>query len=153
MTSPPDASPTTATAPRPPVRIIRPRAGWRFWVVAGVWCTLVAAVVLGFQTFGMMLGIGVGQALGATTTPDDWTEVWWRWVGIVIGVGIAAIGAIVMRRWVALVLALLLLVVCGFLAGGLADEVRPAVTPVVDVDPDPLPCACYSGSVCDCPGG
>jgi len=118
-----------------------------------VWTTLVAGVVLGFQTFWMMVAIGIGHAWGPPSTPEDWIEVWWRWVAIVIGVGIAGIGAIVLRRWGALVLAVLILAAAGFLASGISDKVRPVVAPAEHVEPGPAPCACYSGSFCDCPGG
>src|SRR6478736_6082994 len=125
MTSTSDTTSTAETASRPAVRIARARAGWRFWVAVGVWITIVAAVVLGFQTFWMMVAIGIGHAWGPPTTPADWTEVWARWVGILIGVGCAAIGAMVARRWVALALALVVLVGSGLLASGVADKARP----------------------------
>jgi hypothetical protein len=148
-----DTSPTTVTARSGAEPTADPWVGWRFWAVAGIWAALITGVVLSVQTTGMMVGIGIGHAWGPSSTADDWIGVWGWWIGIVIGVGIAAIGAIVLRRWGALVLALLILAAAGSRASGISDKVHPAVAPVEHVDPGPAPCACYSGSVCECPGG
>ncbi|MFB7894361.1 hypothetical protein ACFC1I_19320 [Microbacterium sp. NPDC056044] len=156
MASTSEDSSTTATAQSDAGRASEPRAGWRLSVALGVWTVIIAGVLLGLQTFWMMIAIGIGHAWGPPTTPEDLIEVWWRWVGIVVGAGLAAIGALVARRWVALVLALLLTGAAGLLAIGLYPEVRPIVAPVEHVehiDQGPLPCQCYSGSSCDCPGG
>jgi|GEM_PF-3233020 len=144
MTSAPRTGTVAATQP-----------GWRFWVALGVWAAVVAGFLLGLQTFWRMVAIGLGHAWGDPAAPQEWLGVWWTLIGLVIGLGVAAVAAIIARRWVALVLALLIAAACGFLAVGLFSNVRSVVAPapIEHVDPGPLPCQCYSGSFCDCPGG
>jgi len=129
---------------------------WRFWVSAGVWTAVVVGLVLGFQTFGLMIANGVGIALGAEPDVDLQVRVFWTFVAIAIGLTIIAIAAVVVRRWVAFALALIIVAACVVFAfvqfSSAATVIFPAA-PVEHVDPGPAPCACYSGSFCDCPGG
>lgn len=145
MTSTPRAG-TVATA----------QPGWRFWVALGVWTAVILGFVLGLMSFGRMLGLGLGIALGAEPAIDEQVGVWWSFVAIAIGLAVAAVAAAVVRRWVACVLALVIVAGCAFFAFTLFASVRAEVSPVPPfehVDPGPPPCACYSGSFCDCPGG
>ena len=82
--------------------------------------------------------------------------MWGTFVGLAVGLTVTAVVAAVARRWVALVLAVLIAAACAFFAVGLFPNVRSVVAPITpaeQVDPGPPPCACYSGSECDCPGG
>lgn len=67
-------------------------------------------------------------------------------LGVVV---IAAVGS----RWAAFTLALVALLFSAYLGVGLASGLHSARPPAERVDPSPLPCQCYSGSVCECPGG
>lgn len=129
---------------------------WRFWVSAGVWTAVVAGFVLGLQSFGRMIGNGVGIALGAEPLVDVQVQVFWTFVAVAIGLTIIAIAAVVVRRWVALAVALIVVAACAVFAfaqfSSAEAEIFPAA-PVERVDPAPSWCACYSGSFCDCPGG
>lgn len=130
--------------------------GWRFWVALGAWTAVVAGFVLGLMNFWHLLALALGLALGGGPSLDDQVTVWWTFVGIVIGLTVAAVAAVVARRWVAFFLALIIAAACGFFAFVLFPNVRPMVAPVAPVehvDPGPPPCACYSGGICDCPGG
>lgn len=138
----------------PSVTVAATRPGWRFWVALGAWTGVVAGFALGLMTFWQLLAMSLGQALGGSgPSLEEVSSVWRMFVCIIIGLGIAAVAAIVARRWVALVLAVIIAGACGLLAVGLAPRIQPIVAPVEHVDPGPPPCACYSGSVCDCPGG
>jgi hypothetical protein len=150
---------TTTTAVMPGGRgatVVATQPGWRFWVALGAWTAVVAGFVLGLMNFWQMLALALGVALGGEPSLDEQVAVWWTFVGIVIGLTVAAVAAAVARRWVAFCLALIIAAACAFFALGLFANVRPVVSPVAPVehvDPGPPPCACYSGSSCDCPGG
>jgi hypothetical protein len=143
------------TAP-PTGTIAATQPGWRFWVALGAWTAVVAGFVLGLMTFWRLLALALGNALGAEPPIGEQVAVWWTFVGIAIGLVLAAVAAAVAQRWVAFVLALVIAAACGFFAIGLFTNVRSAVappTPIEHVEPGPAPCACYSGGFCDCPGG
>ncbi|MFD4958279.1 hypothetical protein [Microbacterium sp. NPDC058389] len=143
------------TAP-PAGTIAATRLGWRFWVALVAWTAVVSGFVLGLMTFGRLFALALGNALGSEPSMHEQVAVWRWFVGIAISLGAAAVAAAVAQRWVAFVLALLIAAACAFFAVGLFTNVRSTVAPVAPVehvDPGPPPCACYSGSVCDCPGG
>lgn len=130
----------------------RQGGGWTL-VGAVVWFTIIAGAcalfALGWQLFGMALG----AALHAAVSHSEQVPVFW---GLVIVTGILAVIAAVAiagRRWVAVALALSLAAGGAFLSVGLFPDVRGTVAPAEEVAPGPVSCQCYSGSVCDCPGG
>jgi hypothetical protein len=145
MTSPPRTGTVAATQPE-----------WRFWVALGAWTAVIAGFILGLMNFGHMLGLGVGIALGGEPAIEEQVEVWWIFIAIATGLVLAAVASAVARRWVAFALALIIAAVCALFALALFASVREVVAPVAPiehVDPGPPPCACYSGSFCECPGG
>jgi hypothetical protein len=136
------------------VTVAATRPGWRFWVALGAWTGVVVGFALGLMTFWQLVGMSLGQALGGSgPSPDELFSVWSTFVVIIIGLVVAAVAAIIARRWVALVLAVIIAGGCALFAIGLAPRIESVVAPVEHVDEGPPPCACYSGSVCECPGG
>lgn len=152
---------TTASGPAPVIseegrdraaRASRPW-GWRSWVALATWSAVVVGLVVVYQTFWQLLAMSVGQALGSEVRVDEEVPIYWTFVWTAIALAVVTVAAIVGRRWVAMVFALLLVGASGVLAIGLYPSVQSVVAPVEQVDPGPLPCACYSGSICECPGG
>ncbi|WP_127820250.1 hypothetical protein [Microbacterium sp. CPCC 204701] len=144
MTSAAQTGPGSAVAPGP---------SWRFWTTLGVWTAVVAGFVVLLATFGELLAMALGRALGGQPAVAEMVPAYWSFVWTSIGLGAAAVAAASARRWVALVLALLLAAGGGVLAVGLFPQVRSIVAPAEQVDPAPLLCQCHSGGTCDCPGG
>lgn len=132
------------------------QAEWRFWASAGVWTSIVAGFVVGIQTLGIMIGIGLGNALGAEPVPGERVRVFWTFVAIAIVLTLTGIAAFVLRRWVAFACALIIVAASAFFAAAqfssAETEIFPSA-PVERVEPAPSWCACYTGSFCDCPGG
>ena len=144
MTSAPVTAPGSAAKTEPV---------WRFWVALPVWWAVIVGFVVLLVTFRDVFAMALGQALGGETATEELVPAYWSFVYVSIGLGIAAVAAGIARRWVALVLALLLAAGRGILAVGLFPRVQPVVAPVEHVDQGPLPCQCHSGGTCDCPGG
>ena len=126
---------------------------WRLTVAAVAWVAIAIAFVALALLVWQWLGMALGVALGAEVTPAEKVPLYWWFVGLAIALTAVAIAAGIARRWVALVLALLLLAVSAFFALGLFSAVRSEIAPIEHVDEGPLPCQCYSGGDCDCPGG
>lgn len=153
MTTPSDPYPVIAVG-RQSHDVSPPRPwGWRSWVALGTWLAIVGGFVVLFRTFWELFARGVGQALGAEVDMAAEVSLYWTFVWTAVAMAVVAVAAIIARRWVAMVFALLLVGVGGVLALGLYDTVQPLVAPVEHVDPGPLPCVCHSGGTCDCPGG
>jgi len=136
----------------PPVRAQRrsPR-GEALGVVA--WSGLALSLAaIAFLLF-MLFGYSVGAALGGSF-PESQRAAFAAGFGIVAAVllGIVVVAA-VGSRWVAFTLALAALLFSAYLGVGLASGLHSARPPAEKVDPSPVPCQCYSGSVCECPGG
>lgn len=131
----------------------RPSMHWRRVVGVIVWLVVAVGAVTLFSLFWNLFGLSLGQALHAEVTVDDVLPLFWGFAATTAVLALAAGAAIVARRWVALVLAVLLCGVGGLFTVGLFSSVRSVIAPIEQVDPGPMPCQCYSGSVCDCPGG
>lgn len=77
----------------------------------------------------------------------------WGLVACTAFIAVVGVVAVVMRRWVALILALLLALGSSYLAGGVYGPVSAYINPPAVVQDEPIHCQCYSGGSCDCPGG
>ena len=97
--------------------------------------------------------MSLGAALHAEMSLDEQVPLFWGLV-IVCGVLVVVIAcAIIGQRWIALILALIVGCVGGAITSAVFSNVSSAITPVVHVEPEPIPCQCRSGGTCDCPGG
>lgn len=132
---------------------VRQRSSWRSYVAAAVWVGIAVAVFSLFTLTGQLFGMAVGVALHAEVTAAEQLPLFWGFVAVAAGMSLAVVAAIVARRWVALVLALILAAGSGVVAAGLYSNVRSEIAPIEHTEPDRLPCQCYSGGDCDCPGG
>ena len=126
---------------------------WRDVVGVIVWLIVITGACALFVSFLNLFALSLGHALHAIVGTEELLPVFWGFVVTTAVLALAGIAAIIVRRWVALVLAVLLCGVGGLFAVGVFSTVRSAVAPLERIDPGPLPCQCYSGSVCDCPGG
>ena len=99
------------------------------------------------------LGWGISQALHGDPEVSERVPRYWGFVAIAVALGLVAIAAMIARRWVALVLALILAAGSGVIAVGMWPSVQPLVAPVQQSDPPIHHCQCPSGGDCDCPGG
>lgn len=134
--------------PAPPTR-----SNWRNILTPVVWLALAACAMVLLSLFWNMFAMALGAALHAEITIDEQIPVFWGLVTVCAVLTLTAVAALIGRRWVALVVALALGGVGGIAATMVFANGRSVIAPVVHVDPLPVPCQCYSGSVCDCPGG
>lgn len=103
--------------------------------------------------FWQELGWGIGQALHGEPDVAERVPHYWGFVAVSSVLGLVAIATVIARRWVALVLALILASGSGILAAGMWPSVQPLVAPVQQSDPPVRHCQCSSRGDCDCPGG
>lgn len=104
--------------------------------------------------FRNLFALALGQALHAEVSVEEMVPLFWGFAITTAALAFAVIAAILARRWVALVLAVLLCGAGGLFTIGMLSTARTVIFPVEEyVDQGPLSCQCYSGSVCDCPGG
>jgi hypothetical protein len=116
------------------------------------WIAIGVGTLLLFFAADVLLMTLLSRWGHSTEATDVAPSLWMFAAALLILIG-AVVAAVIGRRWVALVLALLLLLPAGagvlLLGATVAVEMRsavpqPAYTPT---------CFCYSGGSCDCPGG
>lgn len=132
-----------------------PRGSWRDILTPIVWLAVVGCAVILFSLLWNMFGMALGAALHAEITIEEQLPVFWGLVSVCIVLALTAVAALVGRRWVALVLAIVLGIVGGAATAVAFSSVRSVLAPVEQeqIDPGPMPCQCSSGGTCDCPGG
>jgi len=92
---------------------------WRVVCVVIAWVGFCLAVVVAMLIFWEMFGASIGLALGAGGMPVEQADALKRTAAILsIGLGVVAVLAILTRRWVLLVLAMLLCGICVIFLGG-----------------------------------
>lgn len=126
---------------------------WRQILVVVIWCAITGVIVAigGLLLEGFSVSLGI--ALGADEQIETRVSLFWGLVACAAITAVVALLALIMRRWVALVLALLVAVGSAYLALGIYTPLRDYINPPVVVQDEPIHCQCYSGSSCGCPGG
>lgn len=122
-------------------------------VVTTLWVALIASAVAMSVLFTQLFGMALAQALHAEHPREDEIPIFWGLVAVCIVLAVAVGFAVVYRRWVAVIFALLLGCMGGIVAVGVWSNVHSIVAPEETHEPRPLPCQCSSGGTCDCPGG
>lgn len=126
---------------------------WRQILVAVIWCVITGVVVAIAGLLAEAFSASLGLALGADEHVETRVSLFWGFAACTAIIAVAAVLALIMRRWVALVLALLVAVGSAYLAAGTYLPLRAYINPPAVVQDEPIHCQCYSGGSCDCPGG
>ncbi|MBA8816551.1 small-conductance mechanosensitive channel [Microbacterium halimionae] len=130
----------------------RPRS-WTVLAGKFVWPLLIVCVLVLFYFFALIFAREISSGLHLERPVDEQIPIFWGLVVVCSVLALVVVLAAAAKRWVALILALVLACMGGVAANMVFDNVRSVVAPVVRVDPEPIHCQCYSGSRCDCPGG
>ncbi len=100
-----------------PGTVVKRTATWRTWVAAAVWAAIAIALITLYLLVMKLFGFSLALALHGTVTAAEQVPIFWGFVAVAIGMSIAVVAAIVARRWVALVFAILLVGRGGVLRG------------------------------------
>lgn len=126
------------------------------WRAAGgvlAWLLLLGCGVALFLLFMSMFAMSIGSALHAKRPLDEQVPLFWGFVVVCGVLALVVVLAVVSRRWIALVVALVIGTVGGVAAGTVFNNVSSILTPAVRTSPEPIHCQCSSGTPCGCPGG
>jgi hypothetical protein len=116
------------------------------------WIAIGVGTLLLFFAVAVLLMTLLSRWGHSAEAADVAPSLWMLAAALLVLIG-AVVAAVVGRRWVALVLSLLLLLPAGagvLLLGSTAGHEMRSAVPQPAFTPT---CFCYSGGSCDCPGG